>query len=71
MTLDNENQACTSLLDGKIVILVENSPFVIILPAVLSDFFKSLFNLFHATIEEQKIIITKSPQVLMQKIIHL
>ena len=33
--------ACTSLLDGKIVILVENSPFVIILPAVLTDFFHS------------------------------
>ena len=33
--------ACTSLLDGKIVILVENSPFVIILPAVLTDFLHS------------------------------
>ena len=33
--------ACTSLLNGKIVILVENSPFVIILPAVLTDFFHS------------------------------
>ena len=33
--------ACTSLLDGKIVILVENSPFVLILPAVLTDFFHS------------------------------
>ena len=31
----------TSLLSGKIVILVENSPFAIILPAVLTDFFKS------------------------------
>ena len=31
----------TSLLSGKIVILVENSPFVIILPAILNDFFKS------------------------------
>lgn len=33
--------ACTSLLDGKIVILVENSPFVLILPAILTDFFHS------------------------------
>lgn len=33
--------ACTSLLNGKIVILVENSPFIIILPAVLTDFFHS------------------------------
>ena len=29
------------LLEGKIVILVENSPYVIILPASLNDFFKS------------------------------
>ena len=29
------------LLEGKIIILVENSPYVIILPAVLNDFFKS------------------------------
>ena len=33
--------ACTSLLNGKIVILVENSPIAIILPAVLIDFFHS------------------------------
>lgn len=31
----------TSLLNGKICILVENSPFAIILPATLTDFFKS------------------------------
>lgn len=30
--------ACTSLLQGKIVILVENSPFVLITPSVLVDF---------------------------------
>lgn len=30
--------ACTSLLEGKIVILVENSPFVLITPSVLIDF---------------------------------
>jgi len=31
--------ACSSLLDGKIVILVENSPFVLILPGLFVDFF--------------------------------
>ena len=31
----------TYLLEGKIAILVENSPYVIILPALLNDFFKS------------------------------
>ena len=33
--------ACTSLLNGKIIILVENTPFVLIIPAVLTDFFHS------------------------------
>ena len=41
ISTERPDLACTSLLDGKIVILVENSPFVIILPAVLNDFFKS------------------------------
>lgn len=41
ISTERPDMACTSLLDGKIVILVENSPFVIILPAVLTDFFKS------------------------------
>lgn len=33
--------ACTSLLDGKIVILVENSPFVLITPGLFVDFLHS------------------------------
>ncbi len=33
--------ACTSLLDGKIVILVENSPYALIIPGLLIDFFHS------------------------------
>lgn len=41
ISTERPDLACTSLLDGKIVILVENSPFVLILPAVLGDFFKS------------------------------
>jgi len=41
ISTERPDQACTSLLDGKIVILIENSPFVLILPAVLNDFFKS------------------------------
>ncbi len=32
---------CQSLLNGKIVILVENSPYALILPAILMDFFKT------------------------------
>lgn len=41
ISTERPDLACTSLLNGKIVILVENSPFVIILPAVLTDFFHS------------------------------
>lgn len=33
--------ACTALLDGKIVILVENSPFVLITPGLLIDYLHS------------------------------
>lgn len=35
---ERPDMACISLLDGKIVILVENSPFVLILPSVFVDF---------------------------------
>ena len=41
ISTERPDQVCTALLDGKIVILVENSPFALILPAVLGDFFKS------------------------------
>lgn len=41
ISTERPDVTCTSLLNGKIVILVENSPFVIILPAVLMDFFHS------------------------------
>ena len=41
ISTERPDMACTSLLDGKIIILVENCPFILILPAVLSDFFKS------------------------------
>lgn len=41
ISTERPDLACTSLLNGKIVILVENSPFVLIIPAVLTDFFHS------------------------------
>lgn len=33
--------ACSSLLDGKIIILIENSPFVLITPSLLIDYLQS------------------------------
>ena len=41
ISTERPDLACTSLLNGKIVILVENTPFVLIIPAVLNDFFHS------------------------------
>lgn len=41
ISTERPDQACGALLNGKIVILVENSPFVLILPAVLTDFLHS------------------------------
>ena len=41
ISTERPDLACTSLLNGKIIILVENTPFVLIIPAVLNDFFHS------------------------------
>lgn len=41
--------ACTSLLEGKIVILVENTPFVLITPSVLVDFLHTSEDYFQKT----------------------
>ncbi|MFQ8643361.1 MAG: spore germination protein [Oscillospiraceae bacterium] len=38
LSTERPDLACQSLLDGKIVILVENTPFVLILPNVFTDF---------------------------------
>lgn len=39
LTTQRPDRASTALLEGKIVILVDGSPYVLILPAVLNDFF--------------------------------
>lgn len=41
ISTEKPDLACMALLNGKIVILVENSPFVLVLPAVLIDFVHS------------------------------
>lgn len=40
ISTERPDLACQNLLNGKIVILVENTPVALILPAVLNDFFK-------------------------------
>ena len=41
LSTERPDLACQSLLDGKIVIMVENSPIVLICPGVFIDFFHS------------------------------
>lgn len=41
ISTERPDYACMSLLNGRICIFVENSPFILILPAVMLDFLKS------------------------------
>ncbi len=38
VSTERPDLACQAILDGKIVLLVENSPFVLVLPSVFTDF---------------------------------
>jgi len=42
MTTERPDKVCDALLSGKIVILVDGSPFALILPSVLNDFLKTM-----------------------------
>ncbi len=42
ISTERPDHVCQALLRGKVAIVVDNSPFVLILPAVLNDFFLSL-----------------------------
>lgn len=41
ISTERPDLACNSILNGKVVILVENSPFVLIIPGLFFDYFKS------------------------------
>lgn len=41
ISTERPDLACSSLLNGKIIVIVENTPFVLVMPAVLVDFFHS------------------------------
>ena len=47
ISTERPDLACTSLLEGRIVILVENTPFVLILPGMLIDFIHSTEDYYH------------------------
>ena len=47
ISTERPDLACTSLLEGRIIILVENTPFVLILPAMLIDFIHSTEDYYH------------------------
>lgn len=50
ISTERPDLACQSILNGKIVIMVENSPYVIIVPALLSDFFKTSEDYYQSSI---------------------
>ncbi len=41
ITTERPDNVSTALMEGKVAIVVDNSPYVLVLPAVLSDFFKT------------------------------
>lgn len=46
LTTERPDLASLSLLEGKIVIVIDNSPFVLIIPGFLNDFFKTTDDLY-------------------------
>ncbi len=47
ISTERPDLVCTSLLNGKICIIVENTPFALILPAILTDFLHSPEDNYH------------------------
>lgn len=41
LTTERPDLVCKSLLEGKIVIIVDNSPYALVIPALFDDFFKT------------------------------
>ncbi len=41
ISTERPDLCCQGILNGKIVVMVENSPYVLIMPAILTDFFKN------------------------------
>lgn len=41
ITTERPDNVCNALLEGKVVIIADNCPFALIMPAVLNDFFKT------------------------------
>ena len=50
ISTERPDLSCQGLLNGKIVIMIENSPYVIILPAILSDFFKTSEDYYQSSV---------------------
>ena len=49
-TTERPDIVAKALLEGKVAILVDNSPYVLILPVVLNDFFKSMEDVYGKSI---------------------
>ena len=46
LTTERPDVVCKSLLEGKVVIMVDNSPYALILPVVFNDFFKTAEDIY-------------------------
>lgn len=49
-TTERPDLVCQALLNGKVVIVVDNSPYVLIVPTVLNDFFKTSEDIYGKSI---------------------
>ncbi len=46
MTTERPDRACRALIRGRIIIIVDNDPYILILPVTLNDFFKTTEDYF-------------------------
>lgn len=46
LTTERPDVVCKSLLEGKIVIVVDNSPYALVIPALFNDFFKTAEDIY-------------------------
>lgn len=46
LTTERPDIVCNCLLEGKVAIVVDNSPYVLVIPAMLNDFFKTIEDIY-------------------------
>lgn len=46
LTTERPDLVCKSLLEGKVVIIVDNSPYALVIPSIFNDFFKTAEDIY-------------------------